>query len=343
MWAAFGRDLIKYGVQVFPLDIRNGDCEQARFDLKPQKLEVPELRIKKTAKELRNLAEACSLHDVDRANEADCTLWLGKLLPQNAAKGLICRNSDYLHPQYTPQAVEVVEFSKEDWSRVKPDIVWYFTLRNLTRSAQTTLKDIFTQRQSPRPSLAVIALNAEVKVLSGDKLLAVRQAIAAALLALHERILIRQRACENHDQSYINDLAQYFFIFRLDDVQLWRLKSTGPSNFEAWQLNVGGGKIDFSLSLGIKRFIKIWNDLISNLVGPVRQSLVADLEVINNRNNSSISSPMKQGTLPQSKEADSAAGNEPQDTSFPRKKRKTDREVENPVRRSARQMQQKKF
>ncbi|KAI9784063.1 MAG: hypothetical protein M1835_003654 [Candelina submexicana] len=90
---------------------------------------------------------------------------------------------------------------------------------------------------------------------------------------------IMKTAQGDDQQINLAELAQYFSIFDPRDIQLWRLMKTDSDQFEAWQLDLGG-KIGFSAVDDLKRFIIVWNTLISNLAGPVRRSLDADLEEI---------------------------------------------------------------
>ncbi|KAI9704118.1 MAG: hypothetical protein M1836_006979 [Candelina mexicana] len=164
---------------------------------------------------------------------------------------------------------------------MKPDSVWFYPQGSLTPSAWKAREAILGESDPLKQQFAAVALNAEHKSCAGSLALAQIQAVAPAMVGLCERIKIQHTAQEDHQSEY-KELAQYYFIFWPTYIQLWRLTKTNNGQFEAWQLDLGR-KITFSAKDDLKRFVKIWNTLISNLVGPVFQSLESDLEAIGDK------------------------------------------------------------
>ncbi|KAI9772805.1 MAG: hypothetical protein M1835_006224 [Candelina submexicana] len=277
MWCTFSKDLEKYGISFRPLSFTYDDEDLVKvanfrkFDLQLQPIRDDRLLIAKTDAELEILAEHGADLIINKDTEATCAHWIFKLLPLVPTSApIFCRSSDVLRPGIIPEAED--DMPEAPWSRMKPDSVWFYTRGSLNKPAWDTLQK--TLARDCKLKSGAIALNAELKASGGSMTAAQSQAVATAMVALGERIKIRQTA-----QGNVDELLQYFFIFAPDDIQLWRLVKTDILAFEAWQLDLGG-RISFSAVEGIKRFIVVWNKLISNLTGPVLQSLKADLNKI---------------------------------------------------------------
>ncbi|KAI9737582.1 MAG: hypothetical protein M1835_003273, partial [Candelina submexicana] len=234
-----------------------------RSDLQLEPFDSP-LLITKTDAELQILAQSGRSLIITKASEATCASWISNLLPVTSEQmPMICRNSQFLHPLSIPSSEE--SMPEAPWSRMKPDSVWFDTPLLLSRPAWKALKSAFPDSNVRKRDFATIALNAEKKRSEGCLETAQLQAVAAAM--------------GDDQQINLAELAQHFSIFDPRAIQLWRLMKTDSDQFEAWQLDLGG-KIRFSAVDEIKRFIIVWNTLISNSAGPVRRSLEADLEEI---------------------------------------------------------------
>ncbi|KAI9705844.1 MAG: hypothetical protein M1836_005250 [Candelina mexicana] len=237
------------------------------------------LLITKTEEQLDILAEGGQVLIETNASESQCSNWLATLLPPLMKKlPLICRNSEFLSPGVIPEGPD--HLSELIWTRMKPGSIWFYKRSLLSSSAWKAYKATLDQIDTDRRPYAAISLNAEQTSCGGSAEIAQAQAIAAAVIALCERIQIRQSAAQESSQQPKSDqLAQYFFVFLPTDIQLWRLTKTDDHEFEAWQLDLDG-PLKISVKSDLKRFIEVWNRLISNLLGPVFQSLKSDLEEI---------------------------------------------------------------
>ncbi|KAI9698129.1 MAG: hypothetical protein M1836_004131 [Candelina mexicana] len=285
VWSTFERDLTKYGIEFRPLwnDRRGEDIAKVanlrRFDLQLEPIGDCPLYIKKTDAELETIAKCGRSIINTHANKATCASWISKLLPGTSTDmPMFCCNSEFLRPGTIPEAK-----AEAPWPQMKPDCAWFYTPNMFDPSAwnalRNTLKDDFSKR-----GFGTIALNAEHKADGKSIKTAQLQGVAAAMVGLEERRMIQQTAKEENDWTNVDELTQYFFIFEPKDIQLWRLTKRGIHQFEAWQLDLGGN-ISFSAVDEIKRFIDVWNRLISNLAGPVLDSLLADLNKIPDTSN----------------------------------------------------------
>ncbi len=264
-----------YGVRVRDEPFRTDDVAAlTAFDLPLRNLENHDLFITKTDNEVEKLARAGTKMISTSASEATCASWVAKLLPLlDQSDMLFCHNSEFLIPRVIPKGIKRSP-RPIPWERIKPDGVWSYLCMVQDESTLTALHEVFVGSDfENRPSIA-IALNAECKSLKGSRSTAQLQGIAAATLALSERIRIREKA----GHTGISDLSQYFFVFHPEDIQLWRLKKTAGGQFHAWQMKLP--RMAFSEVEGIRCFINVWNRLISNLMGPVRKSLEFDLQQI---------------------------------------------------------------
>ncbi|KAI9762593.1 MAG: hypothetical protein M1835_007999 [Candelina submexicana] len=260
-WSIFEQNLTKYGIEFRPLwNNRRGEdiaklANLRRFDLKLEAIGDCPLFIKKTDAELETIAQ-CGKSIIDtHANEATCASWI-RTIPEAKAEA--------------------------PWPQMKPDCAWYYTPNMFDPSAWNTLRNTLKGDFSKR-GFGTIALNAEHKADGKSIMTAQLQGVAAAMVGLEERRKIRRTAQED-DWINADELTQYFFIFEPNDIQLWRLTKRGIHQFEAWQLDLGGN-ISFAGVDEIKRFSDVWNRLISNLAGPVLESLLADLDEIPDTSN----------------------------------------------------------
>ncbi|KAI9695660.1 MAG: hypothetical protein M1836_006112 [Candelina mexicana] len=297
MWRFFLRNLRKYRINLRPLThVYSEDiakvADSRRFDLQLQPGQDDRLFITMTDAEVEMLAANGEDIIEGNENEATCSYWMNKLLPITSTKtSMFRRGSDLLCPGIIPEAAN--DISKPPWSRMKPDSVWYYTPRLFPEPAWIALQEILARHQIRESG--IIGLNLELKARHACIKTAQAQAVAAAMVALGERIEIRRIAQEKDHQIHVDELVQYFFIFEPQDIQLWRLVKTDIHEFKAWQLDLGG-KITFSAVEGIQRFIVVWNKLISYLTGPVLESLQADLQKIADTSNQNSHTTKKRRT-----------------------------------------------
>ncbi|KAI9791695.1 MAG: hypothetical protein M1835_000130 [Candelina submexicana] len=260
-----------YRIELRDDGLSDNDMEKTEVHWQKESPRDPSLLISMTDADCEALATQYRKLTTNNYTKATYSHWLSQVFGDLYKKYMtrayqehILKSSRVLSPPDTPLDDDDPPLSFD----YRPDILFFYTDRALGHEAFKTWQKHYANMEALR---ATIALNVELEADQGGAKDAQAQALAAAALIFEQRLKIRQRA----NRCDFGDLFHYFCIFRASHFELYRMEQTAEGELGAWKLRVPN--IDLSTSEGLRNFIKVWNNLMIELSGPMLESLKDDL------------------------------------------------------------------